>query len=328
MLHPDRFLHNLLQKYEENTTYLITPEQKESITLALKQSLGFFEQPISKVDLDVIVREREQWRDVFLEQIEFTTIDGLRMSSFVIVPKSWQEEKKALPGILLWHGHGSGSRSMLGKDSDSLALQLSRKNMVVVIPEIIGFGERLLQHDLENDPGSQNSCYSLAVALLTMGKTLAGLRTIEAIRAVDYLLTRPEVDPDRIGTMGFSGGGTVATLLAALDERIQACVVASYANTFRGSILSHCHCVCNYIPGILRYAEMPALLGLIAPRHLFVESGRADPIFPIDTAMVCIQSLQETYRLADATDRFSFDVFEGGHTVHGDRSINWLADRL
>src|SRR5437868_15339506 len=101
------------------------------------------------------------------------------------------------------------------------------------------------------------------------------------MRAVDRIETRPGLDAHRVGCMGISGGGTCTTFAAALEPRIRAAMVSGYLNTFRDSIMSLSHCIDNYIPGILNWAEMYDIAGLIAPKPLFAESGDQDPIFTI-----------------------------------------------
>ena len=85
----------------------------------------------------------------------------------------------------------------------------------------------------------------------------------------------------RVGCMGISGGGTCTCSPPALEPRIRAALVSGYLNTFRDSIMSVSHCIDNYVPGILNWAEMYDVAGLIAPRPFFAESGEKDDIFPI-----------------------------------------------
>jgi acetyl esterase/lipase len=154
------------------------------------------------------------------------------------------------------------------------------------------------------------------------GKTIAGLRVHEAIRAADYLVERAEVDPSRIGCMGLSGGGMVASLSAALDKRIQASVICGYSNTYESSILARRHCLDNYIPGILLHAEMPELIGLIAPRALFIESGNRDPLFPVEATRMTIEKLKDVYASIGAEGSIASDIFEGGHEISGRLSFD------
>ena len=94
------------------------------------------------------------------------------------------------------------------------------------------------------------------------------------MRTIDYIATRPDLDSSRVGCMGISGGGT-ATLFrrGARSAHSRVAMVSGYLNTFRDSVGSLAHCVDNYVPGILNWAEMHDIAGLIAPRPLFVESG-------------------------------------------------------
>src|SRR5690606_1498519 len=116
-----------------------------------------------------------------------------------------------------------------------------------------------------------NTCRHNAFYAQMLGKTLLGMRVWDAMRAIDVLQSLPGVAADRIGCIGISGGGTTTLFTSALDTRVKAAVIASYLNTFRESILAVRHCECNYVPGILRYAEMPDIACAIAPRALFVE---------------------------------------------------------
>jgi dienelactone hydrolase len=341
MRHPDAYLNHIydeLQATREQTDE--SWEIKRSrLIVQLKQSLGSFELPQGDAGLDPVLLERVELDEVVRERVEFTTFDGLRMPAYVMIPKAMAPGEKR-PAVLLWHGHGYGSRSMVGlqadgtakqhtgKLADNIGLELARRGLVVLAPEVAGFGDRMLERDMAREPDSKNSCYNLSVSLLMTGKTAAGLRTYEAIRAADYLLTRQEVDADRIGNMGHSGGGTVASLSAALDARIRASVVGLYPNTYRGSILAMRHCLCNYIPGILNHAEMPDLLGLIAPRALFVEAGIHDPIYPIATTREAVRQLTEVYDRLGRAERLDSHLFEGKHEISGEKSFDWLAAML
>ncbi len=125
-----------------------------------------------------------------------------------------------------------------------------------------------------------SSCAQDSVAALMLGETLADWRVWDASRALDYLQSRTDcADAARLAALGISGGGLAALWTAAWDTRVRACLVSAYFNTLAASILSIDHCVDNYVPGLLRLAEMPDRAALVPPRALFVESGRADPIF-------------------------------------------------
>jgi hypothetical protein len=132
------------------------------------------------------------------------------------------------------------------------------------------------------------------------------------------------VDATRVATLGASGGGTTSLLTGAVDERVKVAVVSAYFNTFRDSIVSISHCPDNYVPGLLRDMEMYDLAGLVAPRRLFVESGRNDPIFPIAGSQVAAAKAQGIYRAFGVPDRMGYEIHNGAHEFSGVAAFEFL----
>ena len=118
--------------------------------------------------------------------------------------------------------------------------------------------------------------------------------------------------------MGNSGGGTISLFSAALLPRITHAMPSCYFNTFRDSIMSIYHCADNYVPGLLRYAEMVDVMGLFAPRPVVLVCGAEDPIFPVDATRRAFSDLQNIYQAADAADRCHLVVGVGGHRFYAD----------
>ena len=88
------------------------------------------------------------------------------------------------------------------------------------------------------------------------------------------------------------------------------------------------HCECNYVPGILRFAEMADLAALIAPRPLLIEAGTADPIFPVDAVRAGCAEVARAYALLGVDGNFDQDIFEGGHRFSGAKAFDWLAQHV
>ncbi|MCL6515495.1 alpha/beta hydrolase family protein [Alicyclobacillus sp.] len=208
------------------------------------------------------------------------------------------------------------------------AVELARRGFVVLVPEMLGFGVRRLAEDAMTADDRRASCYRIATHLLMHGRTLAGFRTHETLCALDHLETRADVDARRIGIFGFSGGGLIALLTAALDERIRAIVLSGCATTSPGSILAAPHCVDNYIPGLLRWGDLPDWMGLLAPRPLFLEIGDRDPVFPPAAALEAAARVHRRYEAMGMADAMEIDRFPGGHEICGRRSFDWLARQL
>jgi hypothetical protein len=189
--------------------------------------------------------------------------------------------------------------------------------------EQLGFGARRDAAARKAGP-AENSCRPAACAALLFGQTMIGLRVWDAMRAIDYLATRPEIDIHRVATLGASGGGTTSLFTAAVDDRVQVGVVSAYFNTFRDSIVSISHCPDNYVPGLVHDMEMSDVAGLIAPRCLFVESGRLDRIFPIEGSQRAVEHTRQIYRTLGVPERMGYEAHEGGHEFSGTGAFEFL----
>ena len=278
----------------------------------------------------------EELEDHIRESVEIETLDGLWMPAYVLVPKKRQTE--ALPAVIALHGHvmaaKEGTAHAFGEDNKELAertqrmkgdygYQAVRHGIISFVPDVSCFGQRL------DEPVQGGSvCLKAFLNALLLGKTLLGIRVQEVLRAVDYLRLREDVHPERIGCIGLSGGGTQTLFAAALDERISAAVVSGFLCRFKDSLLDIVHCACNYVPGLARICDMGDIAGLIAPRPLFVESGRSDPIFPSGGAVAEFRRAQKAYELLGAKEHIQMEVFEGEHRFSGSRSIPWLREQL
>jgi dienelactone hydrolase len=236
-------------------------------------------------------------------------------------------------------GHGRGVDDIVGIDSEGrdrankagyqhdFAIQTVEHGMAAVAIEPLGFGCR-------RDPAARkkglgtSSCQPAAGAALLFGETMIAWRVWDVMRTIDWIETRKELDARRVGCMGISGGGTCTVFASALEPRIRAAMVSGYLNTFRDSILSLAHCMDNYLPGILHWAEMYDVAGLIAPRPLFVESGERDDIFPIEASRASFARVKQIYEVFGAGAVVEQEVFDGTHSFHGRKGLPFLARRL
>lgn len=340
---PDKFLERLYDKavpqygFDEFNVKDIDDWKmwRDGLKKALIECLGGF--PEEKADLNPRIIEQVEVGDHIRQRVVFNTLEDLEMLAYVLIPKN---AKDRLPAVIACHGHGYGSKDIVGLNFDgsektgdagyqkNFAVELVKRGFIVIAPEIIGFGDRTLEEDAAGAHEGKSSCYKLSTNFLLLGKTLAGIRVYETIRTVDYLLTRSEVDVGRIGCMGISGGGLVCAFTSAVEERIKVAVVSGYTNTFKDSIMSIYHCIDNFIPGIIRYAEMPDIIGLIAPRPLLIESGTLDPIFPIGAAQKAFAKLEKIYEVLGVRERLDKDFFEGQHEISGEKAYDWFVKWL
>jgi dienelactone hydrolase len=254
-------------------------------------------------------------------------------------PKSESRPLRPLPVIICLPGHGRGVDDIVGINEDGsqrkeyggyqndFALQCVDNGFAALAIEQFAFGHRRDERARKAGAGA-SSCSPASGASFLFGQTMAGWRVYDVIRAIDYLETRTEVDPKRVSVMGISGGGTITFFSSAVEKRVKVAVVSGYFNTFKDSIMSIPHCIDNYIPGILKYAEMYDIAGLMAPRGLFIESGANDNIFPIQATKFAFQRAKRIYKVFKAEDKIDLEEFPKEHTFHGVKAFEFLKKHL
>ena len=302
----------------------------------LVDRLGGF--PSTRAPLSAEIIETQDFGTYTREKIVFDTRHNLSAVGYLLVPKSYAGTK--LPAVVCVSGHGRGVADILGMNDDGTqraernasyakeyAVQCVEHGYVTFAVEQLAFGTRRDEAARRAGP-AQESCRPAACAALLLGQSMAAWRTWDVMRAIDYLETRPEVDPKRIATMGASGGGTTSLLAGALDERVTLAMVSAYFNTFRDSIVSISHCPDNYVPGLLNDMEMYDISGLVAPRLLFVESGRHDRIFPIAGSQTAAAKAKEIYAAFGVPDHFGYAIHEGAHEFDGVAAFGFMRQWL
>ncbi len=253
---------------------------------------------------------------------------------YVLVPKTAAPYK----AVLGFHGHDPSVQNILGNYPDEQTAQenlavdgnwarvLAEAGYLVCAVEQRGFGERVSDQLRESNQG--NSCRHLSFEYLLEGRTMVGQRVWDGMVALSYLQNRSDLVKGAIACTGHSGGGTTCLWLSTVDDRITVSIPSCYFSSFKGSILGMEHCECNYVPGVLEYAEMGDLAALIAPRPLRFINGENDPIFPITSTREQFETVQAAYRLLGAEDRLSLAVHPGQHAYHHGFSREWLEQWL
>src|SRR5687768_15062048 len=292
--------------------------------------------PPERRPLRTIVLETRRFPGYSREKIVFDSAPGVSVLAYLLVP---EKARQPVPVMICIPGHGRGVDDIVGIDDrgrdrtdkagyqHDFAIQVAEAGMAALAIEPMGFGCR--RDAINARQGlSRKACDPAAGGALLVGETMIGWRVWDVMRTIDYLATRSELDHNRVGCMGISGGGTVTVFSAALEPRIGAALVSGYLNTFKDSVGSLAHCIDNYVPGILNWAEMHDVAGLIAPRPLFVESGEKDNIFPIRASIESFSHVRDIYGVFGAADRVEQEVFPDEHAFWGRRGIPFLARHL
>jgi dienelactone hydrolase len=167
----------------------------------------------------------------------------------------------------------------------------------------------------------------------SLAYTPAGVECWNGIRAIDYLTSRPEVDAERIGVTGISGGGASTTWIAAADDRVKVAVPVSGMSDLE-SYVSHKvingHCDCMFLVNLHGW-EWTTILALIAPRPMLFANSDNDPIFPMDGNRRIIARLRRLYKLYGKPDLVDDHVSKGGHAYRPDLRLavfKWINKHL
>jgi dienelactone hydrolase len=155
----------------------------------------------------------------------------------------------------------------------------------------------------------------MSKSLLSAGTTWPGVFTAEDQRALDYLCSRDEVDPARVGCAGLSGGGLRTVYLAGLDDRVRCACCIGMMTTWRDYLLNKCHTHTwmVYIPGAPLDLEYAEILGLRVPLATLVQNNSEDQLFTLAEMRRADSILAEVYAKASAADRYKCSFYPGPH---------------
>ncbi len=246
----------------------------------------------------------------------------------VNIPQGLGKNEKR-PAILCCHGHGQfGKESVMGNDSHPEARQaiaqsrcnygqvMARHGFVTYALDWIGFGERDdSQKPNHSSLGTGRDWCNLYYLHATMlGMTSLSINVAHGKAATDVVAALPNVNADRLGVMGLSGGGTLSLWMTLCDARIKATEIICYSDLWAAfGIRDINYCGMQVAPSLFKWVDLPDLQGLIAPRPLLIDIGAQDSCFKVDTAMRCYKRLEAIYRAAGAANRLELDLHPGGH---------------
>jgi len=206
-----------------------------------------------------------------------------------------------LPAIMCWHGHGQfGKEPVMGNDSSvelrasrdlhnyNYGHQMAKKGFVTFAIDWIGAGERNDEHKphWRSHAFGRDWCNLYYLHATMLGMTSISINVTHGMAATDFACTQPNVDPNRLGVMGLSGGGTMTLWSSLCDERFKASEIICYSDLwpyFGFRDLNYCGM--QVAPGLFKLVNLHDAQGLIAPRPLLIDIGVYDTCFMIDTSM-------------------------------------------
>ncbi|MCZ6634168.1 MAG: acetylxylan esterase [bacterium] len=319
------------------------------------------------LDLRAEVLGKEERDDLIVEQVVFNTTPWIRVKGFFLLPA---KAELPVPGLVVFHAWGGpmlfGKERIVNTGRDHpvlvehrekvysgnyLAEEFARQGYAVVVIDAHHFGERAprgvgglpesydpfelsVEEYREVDTRVRDQLYLGVRQLNWAGTTWMGVNFWDDSRCVDYLISRPEVDSDRIGCTGLSGGGWRTNILAALDRRIKASVSGCWMTTgdyqqvynVGGAIGTFC-----LLPGVWDRMDVPDLTILAAPNASMVVSTSEDELFPPEGQQEAARQIGMGYEWAGCPEKFSHNNPPKPHCYDADiqrDAIAWFDQHL
>lgn len=269
------------------------------------------------------------------------TEPGIIMPFYALIPDDMHANGR-FSCVIAPHGHGSagklavvGNRLFpeLSKSIDEhnydYGVQAVRRGIIALCPDARGFGERREKYYQSDKPADmlRSSCEFLNAMAIPLGMNVAGMWTWDLMRLMDYAMTREDVDADRIGCIGLSGGGLQTLYFTAMDDRVKCAVISGYFYGFREALQEELCCNCNYVPHLWEHFDVGDIGAMIAPRPLVIETGTRDTLngkSNMENVYPYVEQVRSAYRLYDKEDDLCHDVFDGPHMWHGTKALEWL----
>lgn len=268
-----------------------------------------------------------------VEKFSFHNGVDSEVPGYIAIP---EVRRGRLPAILTMHGHSSSKENMFGYEPTSQYVSelLATQGYVVLGIDNYFNGERKGKGPAGgNEVMARGSDQELSLFKLNLwlGRTLWGMMLRDEQIALDYLVSRPEVDPARVGAQGMSMGSTRAWWLAAIDDRVRAVVGVACFTRYEDIIATRnlsAHGIYYFVPGLLKQFDSEGVMALLAPRPFLALTGDRDAGSP-PTGMAKLEKiLNAVYKVQGKPEQFRSVIYpETGHVYTDDmkqKMVEWF----
>lgn len=271
-------------------------------------------------DLRVEIGQTTQKEGYRIERVSYEVEPGDRVPALLLVPDGASAASPA-PAVAVWHQHNgewhlgkSEPAGLAGNPMHYTGVALAKLGYVVLCPDALCFEDR---QDATGQLQGGNYERFEFLRYVVAGKSMAWKNILDMRRAIDYLVSRPEVNADALGCYGHSMGSTHAWLVGPWEPRLKCvvgnCCLPTYAAIHRTKIL---HCFPNFVPGLYEFGDTPDVAALIAPRALHLNFGETDGGSPIEEVREGVKTIAAAYAAAGASDNFTSYIEPGaGHVL-------------
>ena len=256
------------------------------------------------------LRESTQKDGYRIESVTYEAEPDDAIPALLLIPDGVSASHPA-PAVAVWHQHNgewhlgkSEPAGLVGNPMHHTGVALVKEGYVVLCPDALCFEER---QDAQLKAGDFERYEFLRYVVA--GKCMAWKNILDMRRAMDYLCSRPEVQPQRIGCYGHSMGSTHVWLVGPWEPRLRClvgnCCLPTYKAIHKHHIL---HCFPNFVPGLFAFGDTPDIAALTAPRRLHLNFGEQDTGSPIEEVRAGVERITAAYAQQNASDNFSFFI--------------------
>ena len=268
-------------------------EYRAGLHRQMRASLGLWPEP-ERCDLTPRIFGRKEFPGYSVEKVQLQTLPGFWLAANLYRPA---ELKAKNPAIVCPHGHWGGGRMQMDV-AVARSVNFARQGYVVLAYDMIGFGDT---RQIAHNAGSATD--------ELWGLTVSQLQTWNSIRALDFVLSLPDVDAEHVACTGASGGGTQTFILTALDERVKVSApVNMISSHFQGG------CICENPPYLRLDTYNLEIAAMAAPRPLLMVSCTGD--WGANTPWVEFPLVQSIYALYGAAPHVEFYYQDSGHNYN------------
>jgi cephalosporin-C deacetylase-like acetyl esterase len=290
--------------------------------------LGLWPMP-EKTPLHATVTGTLERDDFVVEKLHFQSKPGLYVTGNLYRPKKVEGK---LPAVLYVCGHSGKGRNGNKTAFQDHGMWFATNGYVCLLIDTLQLGEIPgIHHGTYGRPYNHFAAYGIKGKdevenrwwWQARGYTPAGVECWNGVRAIDYLVSRPDVDPERIAVTGISGGGAATFWIAAADERVKCAVPVSGMSDLESYVTNKVingHCDCMFLINTYQW-EWTTIAALVAPRPLLFANSDKDSIFPMDGNRRVIARLRKLYDMYGKPELVDDHVSKGGHDYRPDLRV-------